>query len=86
MKLRVPAIFTDYMVIQRDKPFIVWGWAQKNRPIKGVLEDQVVKTISDDHGKWQLVFPARKKGDNLRLTIFDLNTTLQFNGIAVEEV
>lgn len=86
MKLRVPAIFTDYMVIQRDKPFIVWGWAQKNRPIKGVLEDQVVKTISDDHGKWQLVFPARKKGDNLRLTIFDLNTTLQFNGIAVGEV
>jgi sialate O-acetylesterase len=30
---RTAGIFTDHMVLQRDQPLPVWGWAAPGRPI-----------------------------------------------------
>ncbi len=29
--LRLPTIFGDHMVLQRDLPVVIWGWASKSK-------------------------------------------------------
>ncbi|MEO6150357.1 MAG: sialate O-acetylesterase, partial [Mucilaginibacter sp.] len=52
--------FQNNMVIQRDKPFKVWGTASANAvvSVKASWNGAVVSTITDGAGKWQLAIPA----------------------------
>ncbi len=36
----LPAIFTSNMVLKRDMPLIIWGWADKNEKISIQLIDK----------------------------------------------
>lgn len=33
-QVKLPAIFTDHMVLQRDKPVNIWGWAKAGEKIR----------------------------------------------------
>ena len=35
--MRLPKIFGDHMVLQRDKPINVWGWAEPGEDVKVTL-------------------------------------------------
>jgi sialate O-acetylesterase len=73
--LKLHAVFSDHMVIQRDKPIKVWGWAQPGQTIyvkfgeetaeakAGPTAPVQVANISEQYaglGPWEVTFPARE--------------------------
>ena len=76
--VRLPKIFTDNMMLQRDQPVRVWGWADAGEPVSVALAGTTVATKADDQGQWALELPAVKAGENLQLAVQGKNSlTLQ---------
>ena len=85
--LELPAIYSDNMVIQRDKPFIVLGSANAGCKITATLDKEKQHTTVSPDGTWQITFKPRQATRNpLTLTISDGQTTLTRTGILVGEV
>lgn len=57
----VHPLFTDHMVLQRELPAPIWGWAAPGCEIKVSLAGKTASTKADDSGRWQAKlgpFPA----------------------------
>ncbi len=52
--LKLAAVFSDHMVIQREKPVPVWGWADAGESITIEFAGQEKSTTADAKGKWQV--------------------------------
>ena len=50
--VRVPALIGDNMVLQRDKPVKIWGWADAGEAVRVDFNGQVVKTKATKTGAW----------------------------------
>lgn len=58
--LKLHAIFASNMVIQRDKPITIWGWAEPGAKVSvHVGDDKAEATAGDGKGRWEVTFPAR---------------------------
>ncbi|QBQ40949.1 sialate O-acetylesterase [Sphingobacterium psychroaquaticum] len=57
--LKMPAVFGKQMVVQRDKPFTVWGTADAGTTIEVQWSAQKQRTKTDKNGTWQVQFPAQ---------------------------
>jgi hypothetical protein len=53
-EVRLPAIFSDHMVLQRDADVMVWGWAEAGEEVSVGLAGQVQTTKADVAGKWRV--------------------------------
>ena len=53
-ELRLPVLFSDHMVLQRDKAVAVWGWADADEEISVEFAGQKKATKADATGKWSL--------------------------------
>ncbi len=54
--LHLPVFFSDHMVLQRDRPAPVWGWADKGETVTVRLGDQSRTATADDQGQWSVRF------------------------------
>ncbi len=50
--LKLAALFSDHMVIQREKAVPVWGWADPGEKITVTFGDQTKTATADATGKW----------------------------------
>lgn len=57
--LRLSGLFTDGVVLQRDKPIRVWGWASPGAEVSVSLQDTTRRTQAGVDGAWRLELPAR---------------------------
>ncbi|MEI6520142.1 MAG: GDSL-type esterase/lipase family protein [bacterium] len=55
--LRLPAIFSDNMVLQRDKKNPVWGWCAPNEKVHITINKKKVSATADKDGKWNALLP-----------------------------
>jgi sialate O-acetylesterase len=53
-EVKLPALFTDHMVLQRDAVLPVWGWAGAGEEISVEFSGQKKLTRADSDGKWQV--------------------------------
>ena len=86
--LKVHGIFRSNMVLQRDKPITVWGWAPAGSNVKVSLGDRAVagRTGGDD-GRWEVVFdsqPANANGQTLKVQAGD--QTIEMKNILIGDV
>lgn len=85
--LQLSAIYTNHMVIQRQKPFIVRGTADSGTKITARLGKERRRTTTAEDGTWQLTFKSREATHTpLTLTITDGDTTLTLTDLLVGEV
>ena len=74
-KLKVHGIFRSNMVLQRDKPIKVWGWAPVGTDVTVSLgAESVTSKTADESGHWETVFkaqPANTKGQTLKVQAGD---------------
>ena len=68
-ELRLPAVFGDHMVLQREKPIAVWGWADAGAAVRLELADASVNVEADDRGRWSARLPEMDAGGPYRLTV-----------------
>ncbi len=67
--LKVHGIFRSNMVLQRDKPIAIWGWAPVDTQVKVTLgELAATAKATGEKGRWEAVFkpqPANAQGQSL---------------------
>lgn len=85
-QLRVPRIFGDQMVLQRDKPIPVWGWGTPGEQVKVSLELDQVEAIVDSSGRWKLNLPAREAGGPYVFEVRSATSRIVFRDVWVGEV
>ena len=52
--VKLPAIFGDHMVLQRDQNDRVWGWADPGEEVTVSINDQTKTATAGADGKWQV--------------------------------
>lgn len=83
--VKLPAVFTDHMVLQRDLPVPVWGWADPNEQVTVSFRDQSKTTTADAGGNWSVKLDAVSVGDPGTLTVKG-NNEITRNDVLVGEV
>jgi len=68
-EVRLPRVFGSHMVLQREKPIVIWGWAGANEKITASLGDDAMQTTANERGEWKVTLPMRKAGGPLTLRI-----------------
>jgi len=71
--VRMPLLFSDGMVLQRNKPIPVWGWADANEKVEVRFNKQIKTITADSNGKWMLKMDAEKEGGPFELNIIGKN-------------
>jgi sialate O-acetylesterase len=51
-EVRVPAVLADHMVVQRDHPVHLWGWAAPGEVVNVTFRGETVSATSDTFGHW----------------------------------
>jgi sialate O-acetylesterase len=83
----VPAsVFTDHMVLQREKPVAIWGTADAGEKVSVAFAGQTRETVADADGKWKVSLDAlqtAREGSTLTITGKNVVT---LNDVLVGEV
>ena len=67
--LRLPTLFGDHMVLQRDTPIPVWGEAAAGDTVRVRLGAHQGEAVTDANGRWEVALPALPAGGPHSLTI-----------------
>jgi sialate O-acetylesterase len=68
-QLHISAIFSDHMILQRDKPLKIWGAAGGGETIFVTLGQIKASTLADKNGKWLITLPAFSSGGPYVMTV-----------------
>jgi len=71
--VRLPKIFSDNMMLQRDMPIHVWGWADPAEVVAVDLSGTNAKATTTPEGTWSVELPAKSVGENLELVVSGSN-------------
>ena len=79
-QVKLPNIFSDNMVLQRDQPIHIWGWANAGEKIEVEFKEQKVKVKASKEGKWDVYLKESVYGGPYSLTVKgDFNLTIYKN-------
>jgi sialate O-acetylesterase len=73
-EVRLARIFSDNMMLQRDKPVRVWGSADPDEAVKVSLNGKNAATKAGANGQWSVELAALKAGEDLELQVEGKNT------------
>jgi len=82
--VRLPALFSDNMVLQQGMRVPVWGWADNDEEVTVAFRGKEVRTTAKD-GKWMVRLPAQKAGGPETLEARGRNT-VKISNVLVGEV
>ncbi|MBL0740650.1 sialate O-acetylesterase [Chryseolinea lacunae] len=83
--VRMPGIFTDHAVLQRNAPIKIWGWADKGERVTVYLNGFKKAVVTDQTGRWLVVIPEMVAGGPYELVVQGKNT-IRFTDILIGEV
>jgi len=83
--VHLPHVLANDMVLQREMPIPVWGWASPGEEVTCELGAGKVTAKADGDGKWIVRLPAMPAGGPYDLTVHGHNT-LKLTGVFVGEV
>lgn len=72
--LRLPAVFSSHMVLQRDRANPIWGWDCPGTRVQVKLGVQVLEAVAAADGVWRTYLPALPAGGPLTLEITGSST------------
>lgn len=85
-EIKLPHIFSNNMVIQRDKPIKIWGQADKNEKVEVNFNGQKRTTKANSTGNWIVTFRPMKYGGPHTLTIKGKTNTISLENILIGDV
>ena len=86
--LKVHGIFGSHMVLQRDKPIDIWGWADPGGEVSVSFgTSQATATAGGEGGLWRVTFPARPAdATGLTLTVESGGEAIAMEDILIGDV
>ncbi len=83
--VRLPGVFSDHMVLQRDKPVTIWGWAGAGEKVTVSIPPHTSEAVADSSGSWRVELATFPAGGPHELTVSG-NNTLTFRDVLFGEV
>ncbi len=84
--LKLAGIFKDNMVVQRNKPVIVWGTGTAGKTVTVSLHTSETDTVVSSDGFWKVSLKPLHSGDDYILKVSDTKDTVLIKNVAVGEV
>lgn len=72
-EVRLPTLFGDHMVVQRDLPVRVWGWADPGETIVVSFRGHQARSSADTDGRWDAFLPPGPAGGPFEMTVRGTN-------------
>lgn len=90
-KFSVASVFGSNMIIQADKPIIIWGKAPKDREVKVQLSSKLGSvpsqtTAADENSDWQVNLGTLSEGGDYTLTVRCDGQIVRYKNITVGDV
>lgn len=84
--LKLPEVFADHLVLQRNRPIPIYGKANGGDKIVARFARHELTTITDNKGEWKVTFPAMQAGGPYQIEIKDKETSVILKDILVGDV
>ena len=84
--IRIAHIFSDNMVLQRDKPIKIWGWANKNETFDVCFMNKSKKVKADKSGYWTVILDKAPAGGPYVLEIKGKDNKVSLQNILIGDV
>lgn len=68
-EIKLPNVFSSNMVLQRDIPIKIWGWAEKKEKITIIFHGDTTSFKADKKGKWSAELKALPAGGPFEMII-----------------
>lgn len=84
--LSIAPVFSNDMVLQRNKPVKFFGKGAEGAKIEVSFLNKTIKAVTDSNGDWQTEFPATAAGGPYTIQISDGQNTISLNNILIGDV
>lgn len=84
--VRMPAILGSHMVIQRDEPVHLWGWASPGEKVTVELNGANASAQADANGRWSVYLPPQHASASPVTINIRGNNTLALEDILIGDV
>jgi len=84
--LKLPSIFTDHTVLQRDLPLTIWGWAKPQATVTAKIADQTGSAVADASGRWKIAIKPLLAGGPHELVVAAGSETVKISDVLVGDV
>jgi len=71
-KVRLPRLISDGLVLQRDVPLKIWGWADPSEKVKIEFLGKTYQTKADKQGNWKVELPALTAGGPFSMKVNEI--------------
>ncbi|MCB0651045.1 MAG: sialate O-acetylesterase [Saprospiraceae bacterium] len=85
-QVSLPRIFSDHMVLQRDQPIPVWGWAAPKEKVTVMWKDESYTVKAGRDGSWRVDLPKGPAGGPFELSVAGKKQKILFRDVLVGEV
>jgi len=77
--MRLPAIISNNMVLQKNEPIKIWGWDEPGNKIMVTLLHTSSVTESDTNGKWMVILPPMNNIGSCEMKVSGSSTVIVNN-------
>ncbi len=84
--LRLPHLFGDHMVVQRDRPLPIWGWSNPGSSVTVQFGTAQQTATAADDGTWRVELPPQPAGGPRQLVVQSGDQKLAFSDVWTGEV
>ena len=84
-QIRLPKLINDGMVLQRDVPIQIWGWAAPSEAISIKFTGKTYQAQANSNGEWQISLPSLPHGGPYKM-ILKASNTIELKNILVGDV
>ena len=84
-QIRLPKLINDGMVLQREVPIQIWGWAAPSEAISIKFIEKTYQTQANSNGEWQISLPSLPHGGPYKM-ILKASNTIELKNILIGDV
>src|ERR1700744_6084718 len=84
--IKLPALVSDGMVLQRDSRVQIWGWASPGENISVSFNNKTYTTVTANDGKWLLKLDAVQAGGPYDMLIKGKRDEIRIKNILMGDV
>lgn len=85
-KIKLPRIVSDGMVLQRNQPLSIWGWADAGENVTVNFKNKIYHTIAGKDKKWLVKIEPQPDGGPYRMSIIGKNNKIDLQDLLIGDV
>ena len=84
--VKLPKVLSSHMVLQRDRPLPIWGWADPGEEVTVKLDEAAATAKADPQGDWKVVLPAVKADGKAHAMTISGKNKIELDDILIGDV